>query len=183
MNENKITIPKNAMNYGAITGIILFLVFIVGSMTGNPDSMAIKIAGWVVIALGIFVGSKNFRDKQMEGFMTYGQAFHSGFLISFFCSVIVAFTTFLYIKFVDSSMIDLVMEKAEQQMMDSGKSDEQIEQAKHMMQMFSNPTAIAIFTVIGYTVTGAILSLITASFLKKEKPGNGSFDNFIQQNQ
>ncbi|MBL0047737.1 MAG: DUF4199 domain-containing protein [Bacteroidetes bacterium] len=184
MSETKLSISRSAMNYGGMTGIMLFLVFILSSILGTKFSGLMQVMGYAALGLGIFIGSKNYRDKELNGVISYGTAFYSGFLISFFASVIIAFTIFLYIKFVDSSIIEKIMEQTEQNMLDSGRSDEEIEKAMEASQYFMNPTSMAFFSILGYTFVGTIISLVTAAFIKKEHPNSGdSFNSFIQQNQ
>ncbi len=184
MSEIKLSISRSAMNYGGMTGIVLFLVFILSSILGTKFSGLMQVAGYAALGIGIFIGSKNYRDKELGGIISYGTAFYSGFLISFFASVIIAFTVFLYIKFVDSSILEKIMEQTEQNMLDSGRSDEEVEKALEAAQYFMNPTSMAFFSILGYTFFGALISLVTAAFLKKENSDSGdSFNTFIQQNQ
>ncbi len=184
MTDTKLSISRNAMNYGGMTGVVLFLVFILSSILGNDASGIMQFTGYAVLAIGIYIGTKKYRDGELKGIMTYGNAFYSGFLISFFAGVLIAFAIYLYITFVDDSLIEKIMEQTEQNLMDSGRSDEEIEQTMEASQYFMNPTSMALFSVLGYTIFGSLISLLTAAFLKKESNGSGdAFDNFIQQNQ
>lgn len=184
MSENKISISRNAMNYGGMTGIALFLVFILSSLLGTKLSGLMQALGYTTLGLGIFIGSKNYRDTELNGIISYGTSLYSGFLISFYASIIIAFTVFLYMQFVDASMIDKIIEQTEQNMLDSGNSDEEIEKAMQAAQLFMNPTSMAFFSILGYTFFGTLLALVISAFIKREGPNSGdSFDNFIQQNQ
>ena len=184
MEESKISVSRNAMNYGGMTGVILFLVFMLSGILGSSFSGILQIAGYLVLALGIYVGTKKYRDQELKGFMSYGSAFYSGFLISFFAGVLIAFAIFLYLKFVDASLIDKISEQTEQNLIDAGKSDEEIEKTMEASNIFMNPTGMAIMSVLGYTIIGVIISLVTSAFLKKDNSSPGdAFDNFIQENQ
>lgn len=184
MSENKISISRNAMNYGGMTGIALFLLFILSSILGTKVSGLMQIVSYSSLGLGIYIGTKNYRDSELGGAITYGTALYAGFLISFFASIIIAFAVFLYIKFVDASIIDKIMEQTEQSMLDRGLSDDEVEKQMQAAQLFMNPTSMAFFSILGYTFFGTLIALVTSAFVKKQTPNSGDpFDNFIQQNQ
>ena len=171
------------MNYGGMTGLVLFLVFILSGILGTRVSGIMQVTGYAALGLGIFIGTKNYRDEELNGSITYTTALYSGFLISFFSSILIAFAVFLYVKFVDSSIIEKIMEQTEQNMLDSGRSDEEIEKAMEAAKLFMNPPSMGIFSVLGYTFFGTLLSLVTSAFVKRDLGGGDSFNNFIQQNQ
>ena len=184
MSENKLSISRNAMNYGGMTGIVLFLLFILTGILGSSVSSFITIVCYVALGIGIFIGTKNYRDTELDGSISYGTSFYSGFLISFFASVLIAFAAFLYLKFVDSSLLVKVMEDAESNLMKSYNDDEEkVEKALEIMQVMNNPSAFALMLVLSYTFWGTLLSLVLAAIIKKQPPSRNSFDNFIQQNQ
>ena len=53
---------------------------------------------------------------------------------------------------------------------EKGMNDSQIEQAITMASKFQTPIFIAIFGFIGNALVGLVISLITAIFVKKDKP-------------
>ena len=167
MSEIKITIPKNAMNYGAITGIVLFLVFVLNGVLGISASSILSIVSFLVLIAGIFIGTKNYRDNNLEGNISYGNAFYSGFLISFFASVIIAFAAFLYFKFVDTDIIDKALENAESDLLAKYQNDdEKAEQGMVALRWLHNPSVFSIILVISLLSLFLLLSLFSpASFL------------------
>lgn len=184
MSENKLSISRNAMNYGGMTGIALFLVFILSSIVGTKLAGLMQVINYTALGIGIYIGTKNYRDSELKGVMSYSSALYSGFLISFFASVIIAFAVFLYIKLIDASILDKIMEQTEQSMMDRGLSDDEVEKQMQAAQLFMNPTSMAFFSILGYTLIGTLIALVTSAFVKKQTPNSGdSFENFIQQNQ
>jgi hypothetical protein len=86
----------------------------------------------------------------------------------------------MYLKFVDDSLIQKILEKSEQQMLDQNTPDDQIEIAMEMTRKFTTPIFIAFTVIIAQVIMGLIFGLITAIFLKRENP---NFNNFIKENQ
>ncbi len=184
MEEKKITLSLNSMNYGGMAGTILFLLFIVGGFLGKELSSLISIVGYLVLGIAIFVGSSKYRDQALNGSISYGTSFYSGVLISFFAGVLIAFAAFLYLKFVDSTILDSIMLEIEENIMKEYPDDDaKAEKAMEMMKVINNPLAFALIFVLSYTFWGSVLSLIISGFVKRNTPSSNSFDNFIQQNQ
>ncbi len=168
---------KNAMNYGAIIGIALIIISLLFYMMNETTSEIQNYLGYLVLAVGVYIGVKNQRDNEQNGLMSYGQALGSGTLISFFASIIMAFYLYLFIFLIDESFVDVLLEQAENDMIDAGQSDEQIELGMKYTRMFVTPFWMSIMSVIVYTVIGFIFSLVIAVFLKKQ---DDSFDSNFQ---
>jgi hypothetical protein len=87
---------------------------------------------------------------------------------------------YIFLLYIDPSTIDKILEQSEQQMLESGNSDEQIEVAMEYVRKFSTPSVISIMSVLLNTFLGLVFSLVIGAFVKKEP---GGFDQFIEQNQ
>jgi uncharacterized membrane protein YhaH (DUF805 family) len=184
MSENNFSITRNSMNYGGMTGIALFLVFFISGLVSNSFSGILQMLGYLVLGIGIYIGTKSYRDTQLNGSISYGQSLFSGFLISFFAAVLISFVVFLYLKFIDSSMLIKMMDQTEIELRERyNDDDEKVDQALEIMQVMNNPPGYALMLILGYTFWGTLLSLVLAAFVKRDKTPGGSFDNFIQQNQ
>lgn len=181
MAKKKPTLLSNSMQYGAMTGIGLFIVFLIANLAGIAGQKTLQqILSYSILILGIVVGTKSYREHVLNGRLTYGQGLGSGTLISFFCAILISFFTFLYLKFVDASMIDMIMKEAEKNMIDQNLSDEQIEKSLEIVKKFQTPGIIAAIGVFSYTLMGFVFSLVTSAFLKK---GNDNFEDFVAENQ
>ena len=178
--KSAMTNTKNAMNFGAILGLSLCVVSAIFMSLGFETSNVQQWIGYVLTIGIISYGTISFRDKHNEGFITYTKAFTSCLLITFYSSIILAFFMYIYLSFIDQSLIDQILEKAEEEMMNKKLPDDQIEDAMKMTRMFTTPIVMAIFTIIINTFMGAIFGLITAAFLKRDNP---NFNNFIKENQ
>lgn len=171
---------KNAMNFGAILGLSLSAISAISMAMGYSQSSGQQWIGYALTIAIITWGTVTFRDKHNDGFISYGKAFSSCLLITFYASIILAFFMYIYLTFVDQTLINTVLEKAEEGMLAKNMPDDQIEEAMKITRMFTTPIVMAFFTVIINTFMGAIFGLITAAFLKRE---NTNFNNFIKENQ
>lgn len=167
------------MNFGAILGIALCLIGALGLMLGFDGNNSVdQWIGYVAMIIVTFWGTKIFRDRYNDGFISYGRAFVSCLQIVFFSSIILAFFMYVYLTFVDDSLIQKILEKAEEQMLNDKVPDEQIEQAMSITRKMTTPITIAFITILTQTFMGTLFGLITAIFLKRDNP---DFNNFIKQ--
>jgi hypothetical protein len=181
MAKKKPTLLSNSMQYGAMTGIGLFIVFIIVAMTGSAGGKGWQqVLSISILVLGIIVGTKSYREHVLNGRLRYAQGVGSGTLISLFCSIIIAFFTFLYLKFVDASMLDQMIVETEKGLIERKMTDEQIDKTMTMVRKFQTPGFVSSIGILTYTAIGFGISLITSAFLKK---GNDNFEDFVAENQ
>ncbi|MFN5831892.1 MAG: DUF4199 domain-containing protein [Bacteroidota bacterium] len=173
------TVTKNAMNFGALLEVAMCVVNAIVMLLGFDDTKGIdQYIGYALVVVVTYWGTKSFRDKHNDGFISYGSAFSSCLQIAFFSSIILAFFMFMYLKFVDDSLIQKILEKSEEQMLNQNMPDDQIEMAMEMTRKFTTPIFIAFTVIVAQVIMGLIFGLITAIFLKRDNP---DFNNFIKQ--
>lgn len=177
MSKPGVTQIKNAMNYGAIIGIAFIIISLLFYMMDETTSNIQNYLGYLVLAVGIYIGIKNQRDNDPNGLLSYGKALRAGTSISFFASVIMAFYLYLFMHFIDESFVEIILEQAENDMIDAGQSDEQIKMSMKYTRMFVTPFWMSVMSIFVYTVIGFIFSLVIAMFLKKQ---DDSFESNFQ---
>ncbi len=168
--QDRSTIWKNAMYYGAITGGALSGYSLLLYITGNLFSDFLGMLQYAIIIAGIVVGTKHFRDQTLHGSITYGKALGSGILISLYASIIFAFFSYILYIFIDPGLIEeyyIVMEEA---LLEQNRlSPDQIETMVDTMKEGMTPLNMALSAIPGLTIMGFVFSLITSVFLKKEE--------------
>lgn len=161
-----------AANYGTIAGLIAFAFFVLLAMMGtNP------IGNWSIFAAAIpvyflYVGTKKYRDDEMQGHIKYSQAFMFSLTTTFFYSTIFAALAYMYGKVIDTELIDFVKEdlmKSMDKMAEVFGDNSKIydEAVKQMEGMTIGQMAWSQYW--NKIIWGFILSLIIAGILKKEK--------------
>ena len=167
--EDKVTVSQIGMRYGLILGLVLVVFSLILQMTGLAANNWISSISYIFIIAGIVMAHKAFKDGG-DGYMTMGQGLGIGTLLSLIAGVLSSVVVFIYIKFIDDSMIQLIQEKQIEALEKQGMDDAQIEQAMKMAGAFTGPVAILIFGIIGTVVVGFILALIISLFTKKTNP-------------
>ena len=163
------SILKYAMNTGAILGLVLMIVSLVQNVMEMFGSVVFQYLSYLILIGGLILSIKYYRDKVLNGFISYGQVVGFGTLTALFSGIISAFLLFLYLKFVDDSMISFIFDQTEQDLYSKNLSDDQIETTLSAMQSFTNPGMIAVLGVVSNFFFGLIVSLVAGIFMKNEQ--------------
>jgi len=173
-NEQQPSKMKSALNYGAIFGLVLLVVDLSSFILELLENEVFKYLSWGLIIGGVVFGIKKHRDNILNGFITYGGALGYGVLLSFFASIISSFVSYLYLKFIDDSILAILVERAEIEMIEQGQPDQALEMGMKIVEVIYSPMGMFVFGIFTTTLMGFIVSLIAAAFLKNDPD---SFEN------
>lgn len=165
--EQKGSLLKSSLNYGLITGIAMIVFSLLVWMLDAMFVTGINMVSYLILAGGIFLGTKAFRDNVQGGFMSYGQGLGVGTLIALVAAVLSGVFSMIMMKYIDPDLIDKMMAVTEEQMLKNNVPEEQMQAGLEMSRkMMSFAWIIAIFTT---TLIGFIISLIVSAILKKNQ--------------
>lgn len=178
--EEKATSPlKTALNFGLMTAgamVVYSLILYVLDLDQNPW---LPYLSYVLLIGGIYLGSKSFRDNYRGGYITYGSAVMSGFLIGIVASVIVAVYTYIFFTYINPDAIQEAMTLAEEKLLERGMSEDEVDEAMALSGKMMSPGIMTAMAFFGNMVAGLIISLITSIFVKREEP----IDSFPTQDE
>jgi hypothetical protein len=170
--ENSVTTINAGMKFGLFTGLALIvfdLILYVAGLKDPADANPVQHLSWLILIGGIIMGIKFFKDNN-DGLLTLGQSMGAGTMAALIAGVIIAVYLILFMTVIDTSFIEEVRAVAKQQAMEQNNlSEEDYEQMAGMMNIFTSPTFLAITSVIMYTITGAIISLIGGLVMKNDR--------------
>lgn len=107
-----VTTRSAGIRFGLIAAVIGITLMVVFSMAEIDTSGPVGWASYLIYAGIVFFAHKHFKENG-DGFMSFGQGVGIGFWIGLISSLISAPFTYIYLKFVDSGMIDRALKKAE----------------------------------------------------------------------
>ncbi len=167
--ENKVTVSQIGLRYGLILGLVSIVFGMILQLTGQATNNWLGYIGYILFIVMIVLAHKAFKEGG-DGFMSVGQGIGIGTLTSLIGGTMSSIFTFIYIKFVDDSMLQMIRDKQIEAMEKQGLDDAQIEQSMQIASKFSGPVAILIIGIIGAVFVGFIISLIVSLFTKKTNP-------------
>ncbi len=165
---------KTSVRYGLILGgigVALSLLFY--GLGLEKDDMVQKYSGFlniVIVAIIIFLGTKEYRDKDGNGFMSFGQGFSTGMTIAIIGGAISTAYTYLYFTVISPGMVTYIKMQQEEELLKRGMSDSEVEKMSENMAVWMSPGMMTAFAFLAILLVGLLISLICGGILKKEDP-------------
>ncbi|WP_205514100.1 DUF4199 domain-containing protein [Longitalea arenae] len=179
---------KNALVFGLTSGFIItaFMMYSTLNCYFNSNFEANEIvgyAGMLVAFAFIFVGIKNYRDKYNGGVISFGKAFKTGLFITLIASTLYVLVWVIeYYLFVPDWM-DKYCTHMISEAKASGVSQLELKRTNDQMnwykEMYKNPLFVVLLTYVEVLPIGLVVSLISALFLKRKRPNQGSMATAI----
>jgi hypothetical protein len=171
MEEKKRSLSVNALNYGLITGGVMIVFNLILFISNLYMNQSLGYIGYLFMLGGMVWGTLEYRKKLQNGFMTYGEAFLSCFLIGLFAGILGVIYTVIYTKFINPGFINEIVEQARIKMQAKNNlTEDQIETALDYTRKFTTPLWFAILGLLASAFMSLILGLLAAIFLKKVDP-------------
>ena len=165
----KVTIKQSGMKWGLILALISFAYFMILNIAGLAGEPAYSWVGSIFTIVIFVLAHKAFKEGG-NGFMSFGEGFKIGALVAAISAFISSILTYIYVKFVDGSMLEIIRDNAISDMEDQGMSEEQIDQAMGFSEMFMSAEAILVTGFFGGVIIGCIIALIVTAFTKNVDP-------------
>ncbi len=168
---------KNVLTHGLIAGglIATFMVFMVQQLYKDPNYKSSELLGYTSMILAfslIFVGIKNFRDKNNEGVISFGQALKVGLLITVVASTVYVITWLIvYYGFIPDFMDKYsahMIADSQAKGLSQMELDKQIADVNSMKEMYKNPLFVILITYAEILPVGLVISLLSAFILKRK---------------
>jgi hypothetical protein len=171
---------KHVWVFGLISGAIVSLLMAIGMITadrsgtdklGSNTMMFIGYLSMLIAFSLIFVAVKNYRDKQSNGYISFGRAFGMGLLIVLIASTMYVISWALVEKYYMPDFMDkyaaLTIEKARPTSSPEALA-ELTKQMDEYKQLYKNPAWFTLMTYAEIVPVGLLVSLITAILLKRK---------------
>jgi Protein of unknown function (DUF4199) len=166
--ESYISVYKANFYSGLIMGLITVIYTLI---LYAIDFMFNPYQGYVfyiVQAVVFFIFIKSYRENYKNGYITYGQAFASGIVISLFTAIIYAIFIYILYTFIDTDLVNKQLAFIEETFVKAGLPQAIIDSGLKMQKKFLQPAIYAPTKLLSSLLTGTILSLFVAIFIKKE---------------
>jgi hypothetical protein len=139
----------------------------------EKDPAVQKINNFTNIAIPaviIFLGIREQRAGEGNGYLTFGKGFSTGMMIALIGGVISTVFTYLYFTILNPGIVTYIKLKQEEEMLKRGMSESQVESMAENMDTWTSPGMMTAFVFLGILLLGLVISLISSAILKKENP-------------
>ncbi len=164
--ERKTTLQA-AARYGLYTGLMLVFIQTIQYLAGLYVSFFFSIITGSLFIVALVLSIRNYRDKELNGWMNYGEGVSLGTLISIASGLIYGAFMLLLVMVIDKTYFDELIIQTQEMMEASKVPDDVVEKTIDQMQENSSPWQFAYGPIVQYGVSGLIVSLIVAIFFRK----------------
>ncbi|MFO7843917.1 MAG: DUF4199 domain-containing protein [Bacteroidales bacterium] len=168
MEEKSNSVFKPALNYGLMLGLALVIIAVLLFIFNLHLENYTNYIYYVFIIAFLIWGVKSYRDKNLNGIISYGKALGMSTVIVLIGSLIFGVYTYLLVTVIDPDYIEKMMALAEEQLLKQGIPDDQIEMGLSLQKKMMSPFLMSFFSFLGMMFWGFIIALITSAILKKQ---------------
>ena len=166
--EEKLTVGKVGVRYGIYLTLVSIIYGILLQILGQAANQKLGYIGIIFLVVAFILAQNEY--KKSNEFMGYGEGFKITLVIILINSIVSSIFTYIWIKFIDSSMLQMIHQQQEMQMEKRGMSEEQIQQAMTIASKFSTPEMLLILGIFSGILIGIIVALIVTIFTRKSPP-------------
>lgn len=155
-----------AVKGGIVLGVAVALYSMINGFSGFYKSPSSDLA-FIIVASLIELGVIIWILRQTAAVKRYGGQLATGMLVAIVGAVIVFGASLLFTSMFPDYQ-EFALANASDSLRDSGASDAQIEQQMAVVEVMVRPLPSAIVGSVMTIVTGLVLSLIVAAFVRKK---------------
>ncbi|GAP44357.1 hypothetical protein TBC1_12161 [Lentimicrobium saccharophilum] len=174
----KISLVNHALRYGLYTAAAFVLFSLLLYSVDVSRTGWVNYLSFVILIIGIVIATIAYRDKINSGFLSYGRCLSIGVLISLVVGIVMAIYSYVFFTYFDPGALDKLLEASEQEMINRGMSDEEIDLAMPFTEKMMSPVFLSITSLLSMVLYGTVFSLITSIFIKKE---DNSFEGAFRE--
>ncbi len=161
---------NTAFKYGVFVGIAGIVFSLLGLVIPGMLSFILTIAS-IVVTIGIlYKGLVYYRDRELGGAISFGQGFGFGMIVGLIGSIIKAITVYAVTRFAANELNEELINQQMEGMEDSGLDEETMNMVFNLMESFTSPLGLSIFSFVTYIIWGLLVSLILAAIVKRDHP-------------
>jgi len=159
--------PTKVATKWALILVVTAIVLTYAIQFANLDpNSPIKYLTYIPFIAFLILAQKEYKD-QLGGYISFGDAFSTGFRYAVFSGLMMAVFIYLYLAILSPEVFDKALEVSRASMADKMPAD-QVDKSMDIAKKWG-PLFGAFGVAIAYAIFGAIVSLIGAAIFKKER--------------
>jgi hypothetical protein len=168
---------RNVLIFGLILGTILagHVIYMMDLVHSNPNLESNDVVGYaamVVVLSLIFFGIRNYRNKELGGLISFGQAFKTGALIALVGSTMYVVGGLSYYYMVIPDFVDKyaehVMIMATRHGATAAELTAKTQEMAQLKEMYKNPLFVVLISYMEVLPVGLVVALVSSFILKKK---------------
>lgn len=171
MDNQKSLLKKIAYNYGFMLAGLSVLVLAIMYALGLDKSWIISILS-IIASVLIFVYGILAYKKGNGNEISLGQALKVGMAIAAIGGVLAAIYSFIHYSYIYPEFVEMTRQNSLDDALTKNPElkGEALEMTEKMITIFTSPSVLATFSLIGNLFFGFIVSIITGAIVKNNRP-------------
>ena len=163
---------KNIFVFGLILGAILCVnaIIMMNRLVSDPNFKSNDVLGYaamVVVFSLVYFGIRNYRNKQLDGFISFGKAFKTGALIALVASTVYVVVGLSYYHLFVPEFIDKYTQYVLRHTSEANLAAKTREM-EEFKEMYKNPAFAILISYSEVLPIGLVVALISAFILKRK---------------
>lgn len=164
---------KNVLIFGLVLGLVLCIpwIIMVNMLYTNPEFESNDVIGYailVVIYSLLFIGIRNYRNKELDGMISFGKAFKAGALITLVAATIYVVAWLFAYYLIIPDFMEVYTQHVLYQCTTEAELAAKTQQMENFNKMYENPLFVILLTYAEVVPIGLVVSLVSALILKKK---------------
>lgn len=164
------------LKYGLVTGVLLCInmIIMINIMYNDPNYKGNDILGYtvlIVIFSLIFFGIRNYRNNQLNGYISFGKAFKIGALIALVAATLYVIVGLLYYYVFVPDFLDVYIDRVLNNTPEA-ELEAKAAQMENFKELYKNPLFAVFVTYMEVLPLGLIIALISSLILKRKEKSN-----------
>lgn len=170
LGANPASIWPVTWKYSLILGAVYAAYSILQFATGLAGRSGLGLISIIIFVILLVFALRSFRAAN-GGYMTFGQGFLIGFLVSYISTLISSTLTCIYLTFVDGSALErLTQQTIEQLAANPAINSETLEMMTSLFEKIYTPVGLLMLGICTGLFSSIFYALILSLFLKKARP-------------
>ncbi len=161
------------LKYGLFSSFLLFvwMIFEYTLLVPNYHELGsyIGIVAAIIPVIGIYLGIREKRFKTNFGYITFGEAFKTGMVITFIIAVLIVIFTYVYYEYINPDFVNYLAAETEKSLLQNNAGRDEINAAVTIIRYQYSLNVQIIQQLLFILVGGALISFIISTLLKKTR--------------
>ena len=157
-----------ALKWGILVAVLIIIYTVALYISGLFKTPALSWIPFAFLLFGIVMSLREFKLIN-NNFISFSEGLGLGVLMSAVCAIIASMFNYVYINFIDTTILQQMRELQIEQLEQQGLSSEQIDQAMEIASRYATPGLTFLFSMIVYVICGFIFSLVVSAIIKNTK--------------
>jgi hypothetical protein len=166
-SQNSPTTTQIGLKYGLYTGIASILYLALTYTLRLQDDPLISILGMVISVVGVIYGIREYK-KLNEDYITTGQGFGLGMVVSAILGLLSGIFYLIYLKFINLGLAKEMRQQVLDMYEKQNVKDQELAVIEKMMAYL--PEFFFVGSMLGSLLVGILISLVIASIMANARP-------------